>query len=60
MCTAVLFGVIYGDSGSNASKSVQNLSLLCACNIYVWYTSVLPSVLKCECRGHGPDRSGWF
>lgn len=48
VCVALLVGLIYGDSGSNASKSLQNLSLLCACNTYMFYTSVLPSVLKCK------------
>lgn len=45
---AILIGVMYSDCGSNASKSIQNLSLLCATNLYFFYTALLPSVLKCE------------
>lgn len=46
--TAVLIGIIFGDSGSNANKSIQNIGFLLIGIAYLWYTSVMPSVLKCK------------
>lgn len=41
-------GMMYGDSGTNAVKSIANVSLLCATNMYMWYTAIMPAVLKCS------------
>lgn len=40
-------GFMFGDSGSNANKSVQNIGFLMVGIAYLWYTTVMPSVLKC-------------
>lgn len=45
---ATLIGLLYGDSGSNANKSIQNVGFLLIGVAYLWYTTVMPSVLKCE------------
>lgn len=44
----VLLGLFYGNSGSDASKSFNNVGLLLIGVIYLWYTAMMPSVLKCE------------
>lgn len=45
---ATLIGLLYGDCGSNASKSIQNVGFLLIGVAYLWYTTVMPSVLKCK------------
>lgn len=45
---ATLIGLLYGDSGSNANKSIQNVGFLLIGVAYLWYTTVMPSVLKCK------------
>lgn len=45
---ATLIGVLYGDSGSNASKSIENVGFLLIGVAYLWYTTVMPGVLKCK------------
>lgn len=47
VATAVLVGLLYGDSGINAKKSVSNIGLLLIGVAYLWYTTLMPSVLKC-------------
>lgn len=47
MATAILVGLMYGDSGINAKKSVANIGLLLIGVAYLWYTTLMPSVLKC-------------
>lgn len=44
----VILGLFYGDSGSNASKSFNNVGFLLIGVIYLWYTAMMPSVLKCK------------
>lgn len=46
--TAVLVALLYGDSGINASKSVANVGLCLIGVCYLWYTSIMPSILKCK------------
>ncbi|XP_031623711.1 ATP-binding cassette sub-family G member 1 [Contarinia nasturtii] len=43
---ATLIGLLYGDSGSNASKSIENVGFLLIGVAYLWYTTVMPGVLK--------------
>lgn len=45
---AILTGLLYGDSGSNATKSMSNVSLLLSGIMFLWYTTMMPSVLKCK------------
>lgn len=45
---ATLIGLLYGDSGSNASKSFENVGFLLIGIVYLWYTTVMPGVLKCK------------
>lgn len=45
---ATLIGLLYGDSGSNASKSIENVGFLLIGIAYLWYTTVMPGVLKCK------------
>lgn len=45
---ATLIGLMYGDSGSNASKSIENVGFLLIGIAYLWYTTVMPGVLKCK------------
>ncbi|XP_037046684.1 ATP-binding cassette sub-family G member 1 [Bradysia coprophila] len=46
ICTALLVGLMYGDSGINATKSVANVGLFLIGVCYLWYTSIMPSILK--------------
>lgn len=45
---AILIGILYGDCGSNASKSIGNVGFLLIGVVYLWYTTVMPGVLKCK------------
>lgn len=45
---ATLIGLLYGDSGSNASKSIENVGFMLIGIVYLWYTTVMPGVLKCK------------
>lgn len=49
----VILGLFYGNSGINAMKTYNNVGLLLIGVIYLWYTAMMPSVLKCERRRHG-------
>lgn len=49
MLCATLIGLLYGDSGSNANKSIENVGFLLIGVAYLWYTTVMPGVLKCKC-----------
>ncbi|KAJ6643142.1 ATP-binding cassette subfamily G member 4 [Pseudolycoriella hygida] len=44
--TAILVSLMYGDSGINANKSVANVGLFLIGVCYLWYTSLMPSILK--------------
>lgn len=46
--TAILVGLMYGDSGINANKSVANVGLCLIGVCYLWYTAIMPSILKCN------------
>ncbi|CAD7079005.1 unnamed protein product [Hermetia illucens] len=43
---AILIGILYGDSGTNATKTFSNVGLLMIGVVYIWYTTMMPSVLK--------------
>lgn len=51
MAVGVLLGLFYGDSGINAEKTYNNVGLLMIGVIYLWYTAMMPSVLKCKLTG---------
>ncbi|KAJ9582807.1 hypothetical protein L9F63_022848, partial [Diploptera punctata] len=42
----VIFGVFFDKSGSDASKTISNLSFLYVLLVYLTYTSMMPAVLK--------------
>lgn len=46
--TAILVGLMYGDSGVNATKTIANIGLFLIGISYLWYTTMMPSVLKCK------------
>lgn len=48
IATAILVGLMYGDSGINATKSIANIGLFLIGIAYLWYTTLMPSVLKCK------------
>ncbi|XP_037960649.1 ATP-binding cassette sub-family G member 1 [Teleopsis dalmanni] len=43
---AILVGFLYGDSGSNATKQVSNLTSFLIHCVYLWYTTMMPGVLR--------------
>lgn len=53
---ATLIGLLYGDSGSNASKSIENVGFLLIGVAYLWYTTVMPGVLKCKKKSNNSCR----
>lgn len=48
IATAILVGLMYGDSGINATKSIANIGLFLIGVAYLWYTTLMPSILKCK------------
>lgn len=44
---ATLIGLLYGNSGSNANKAIENVGFFMVGVAYLWYTTVMPGVLKC-------------
>lgn len=48
MVIGIILGLFYGDSGINAMKTYNNVGLLMIGVIYLWYTAMMPGVLKCE------------
>lgn len=45
MC-AILIGLLYGDSGSNATKAISNVGLFIFGIAYLWYTTMMPGILR--------------
>ncbi|XP_018804492.1 PREDICTED: ATP-binding cassette sub-family G member 1 isoform X1 [Bactrocera latifrons] len=43
---AILIGLLYGDSGSNATKQIANLGSFTIHNTYLWYTTMMPGLLR--------------
>jgi len=43
---ALMIGLLYGDSGSNATKQVANLGSFIIHCVYLWYTTMMPGVLR--------------
>ncbi|KAL5278836.1 hypothetical protein ACFFRR_003454 [Megaselia abdita] len=43
---ALTIGVIFGDSGSNATKVISNVGLFLVAVVYLWYTTIMPGVLR--------------
>ncbi|XP_021201250.3 dnaJ homolog subfamily C member 10 [Helicoverpa armigera] len=46
MVIGVLLGLLYERAGSDASKTLSNLSFLLVSTVYLCYTSLMPAVLK--------------
>ncbi|CRK94326.1 CLUMA_CG007841, isoform A [Clunio marinus] len=42
----ILIGLLFGDSGVNADKSISNVGFLLINGVYLWYTTMMPSVLR--------------
>ncbi|XP_058446480.1 ATP-binding cassette sub-family G member 1 isoform X2 [Malaya genurostris] len=43
---AVVVGLLFGDSGINGTKSVSNVASFLVHILYLWYTTLMPGVLK--------------
>ncbi|XP_053676005.1 ATP-binding cassette sub-family G member 1 [Anopheles nili] len=43
---AVVIGLLFGDSGINATKSISNVASFMVHILYLWYTTLMPGVLK--------------
>ncbi|XP_058056884.1 ATP-binding cassette sub-family G member 1 [Anopheles bellator] len=43
---AVVIGLLFGDSGMNATKSISNVASFMVHILYLWYTTLMPGVLK--------------
>ncbi|XP_055371508.1 ATP-binding cassette sub-family G member 1 [Condylostylus longicornis] len=46
ICCGILMGLLYGDSGINASKTISNTGLFLVTIVYLWYTTSMPGVLR--------------
>lgn len=40
-------GLFFGDAGDNANKSISNIGLMMINLVYLWYTTMMPGVLRC-------------
>uniref|UniRef100_A0A182NGM4 ABC-2 type transporter transmembrane domain-containing protein n=1 Tax=Anopheles dirus TaxID=7168 RepID=A0A182NGM4_9DIPT len=43
---AIVIGLLFGDSGINATKSISNVASFMVHILYLWYTTLMPGVLK--------------
>ncbi|XP_022214908.1 ATP-binding cassette sub-family G member 1 [Drosophila obscura] len=43
---AVLIGLFFGDSGSNATKQISNVGMIMIHCVYLWYTTIMPGILR--------------
>ncbi|XP_013112641.1 ATP-binding cassette sub-family G member 1 [Stomoxys calcitrans] len=43
---AILIGLLFGDSGSNADKQLSNFGSFLVHSLYLWYTTIMPGVLR--------------
>ncbi|XP_053665593.1 ATP-binding cassette sub-family G member 1 [Anopheles marshallii] len=43
---AIVIGLLFGDSGINATKSISNVASFMVHVLYLWYTTLMPGVLK--------------
>ncbi|KAM7353103.1 ATP-binding cassette sub-family G member 1 isoform 1-T4 [Cochliomyia hominivorax] len=43
---AILIGLLFGDSGSNANKQFSNFGSFLVHTLYLWYTTIMPGVLR--------------
>ncbi|XP_061388837.1 ATP-binding cassette sub-family G member 1-like [Musca vetustissima] len=43
---AIMIGLLFGDSGSNADKQLSNFGSYLVHTLYLWYTTIMPSVLR--------------
>uniref|UniRef100_A0A1Q3FN52 Putative the eye pigment transporter n=1 Tax=Culex tarsalis TaxID=7177 RepID=A0A1Q3FN52_CULTA len=43
---AIVVGLLFGDSGINATKSISNIASFLVHILYLWYTTLMPGVLK--------------
>jgi ATP-binding cassette, subfamily G (WHITE), member 1 len=42
----ILIGLFFGDSGINAHKSISNIGFFLANIVYLWYTTMMPGILR--------------
>lgn len=45
---AIVVGLLFGDSGINATKTISNIASFLVHILYLWYTTLMPGVLKCK------------
>lgn len=43
---AIVVGLLFGDSGINATKTISNIASFLVHILYLWYTTLMPGVLK--------------
>uniref|UniRef100_T1PFN6 ABC-2 type transporter n=1 Tax=Musca domestica TaxID=7370 RepID=T1PFN6_MUSDO len=43
---AIIIGLLFGDSGSNADKQLSNFGSYLVHTLYLWYTTIMPGVLR--------------
>lgn len=43
-----MVGLIFGDTGINAQKVISNVGCLLIGILYIWYTTMMPGVLRCS------------
>ncbi|TMW51269.1 hypothetical protein DOY81_003655 [Sarcophaga bullata] len=43
---AILIGLFFGDSGSNANKQFSNFGSFLVHTLYLWYTTIMPGILR--------------
>ncbi|EDW77576.1 uncharacterized protein Dwil_GK24575 [Drosophila willistoni] len=43
---AILIGLFFGDSGSNATKQISNVGMIMIHCVYLWYTTIMPGILR--------------
>lgn len=44
--SGIIIGLYFGDSGVNANKSISNIGFLIINAVYLWYTTMMPGVLR--------------
>lgn len=46
--SAIMIGLFFGDSGVNATKQISNVGMIMIHCVYLWYTTIMPGILRCE------------
>ncbi|EDW03303.1 ATP-binding cassette sub-family G member 1 [Drosophila grimshawi] len=44
--SAIMIGLIFGDSGINATKQISNVGMIMIHCTYLWYTTIMPGILR--------------